>query len=410
MSTSSDDELVPEVKPATLKISTYVTGICLLLIVVILWTASNFITQNLFVDGGYQKPFLVTYTNTASFAFYLLPFFLRRYWRKTYGRKSSPEEVYQSLTQDANEIDDATVPALGIKNSDDAPFTIKETAKLAFMFCFLWFGANWALNVALGYTSVASATILSSMSGFFTLGIGRLFRVETLTLVKICAVLTSFIGVTLVSLSDSHSEQQPGAGLAPVESQMITSMPVLGDFLAILSAILYAVYVIFLKVQIRDESRIDMQLFFGFVGFFNIFLCWPMGVVLHLIGLERFELPGTNKAIIIILLNMVITLSSDFLYVLAMLRTTPLVVTVGLSLTIPLAVIGDFLLGKSAATMVVLGALLVLAAFIIIGLEDSKTDGGKDLISDHMTDDIHRQQAQLRLEEEVPLQSEREEL
>ncbi len=36
---------------------------------------------------------------------------------------------------------------------------------------------------------------------------------------------------------------------------------------------------------------------------------------------------------------MAITLSSDYIYVIAMLKTTPLVVTVGLSLTMPLAVL-----------------------------------------------------------------------
>lgn len=43
--------------------------------------------------------------------------------------------------------------------------TPEETAKLAAYFCFLWFAANWTLNAALAYTSVASATVLSSMSG-----------------------------------------------------------------------------------------------------------------------------------------------------------------------------------------------------------------------------------------------------
>lgn len=91
------------------------------------------------------------------------------------------------------------------------PLTTSETAKLAGWFCLLWFIANWALALALRYTTVASATILSSMSGmslfaaalpnitlsvalfglgFFTLAVGRLFRVETLTLVKIFAVCT----------------------------------------------------------------------------------------------------------------------------------------------------------------------------------------------------------------------------
>lgn len=68
---------------------------------------------------------------------------------------------------------------------------------------------------------------------------------------------------------------------------------------------------------------------------------------------------------------MAITLSSDYLYVLAMLKTTPLVVTVGLSLTIPLAVVGDFLLNRPATVQVVLGSLLVLGSFVAVGLDRS---------------------------------------
>lgn len=49
--------------------------------------------------------------------------------------------------------------------SDLPPLTIRETMKLALIFCFFWFIANWSVNASLNYTSVASATILSSMSG-----------------------------------------------------------------------------------------------------------------------------------------------------------------------------------------------------------------------------------------------------
>ena len=69
---------------------------------------------------------------------------------------------------------------------------------------------------------------------------------------------------------------------------------------------------------------------------------------------------------------MAITLSSDFIYVLAMLKTSPLVVTIGLSLTMPLAVIGDMLLGRAARAQVVIGAALVLAAFGVIGVAEDK--------------------------------------
>ena len=48
--------------------------------------------------------------------------------------------------------------------------TDRETAKLALTFCMLWFIANWTVNASLGYTSVASATILSTTSGMYDVG------------------------------------------------------------------------------------------------------------------------------------------------------------------------------------------------------------------------------------------------
>jgi len=47
----------------------------------------------------------------------------------------------------------------------EAPLTTQETAKLALMFSFFWFIANWSVNASLDFTTVASATVLSSMSG-----------------------------------------------------------------------------------------------------------------------------------------------------------------------------------------------------------------------------------------------------
>jgi hypothetical protein len=69
---------------------------------------------------------------------------------------------------------------------------------------------------------------------------------------------------------------------------------------------------------------------------------------------------------------MLVTFSSDFIYVLAMLKTTPLVVTIGLSLTIPAAVLGDFALGRTATVLGLIGATLVLLAFAVVGFEDGK--------------------------------------
>jgi len=384
----------------------YIIGICLLLVVVFLWTSSNFLTQGLF-DEGYEKPFLITYLSTSTFALYLLPFAIKKALRKGLSGHAAPvtrgREGYQPLATDREIPDALTQPSpitLEYYEGELPPLTTRETAKLAAWFCLLWFVANWTLTASLGYTSVASATVLSSMSGFFTLGFGRLFRVETLTYIKIGAVLTSFGGVVLVSLSDSSTGQSIGSLATRALLHLSSSIaPILGDTLALLSALFYALYITLLKVQIRSESRIDMQLFFGFVGIFNILGTWPIGVVLHLTGIERFELPHTSTAIAAVVINSAITLSSDYIYVIAMLKTTPLVVTVGLSLTMPLAVIGDFIFKKPVKVQVIIGAIIVLCSFVAIGLEDSHNEEESDLIAGRPLEEEGT--SSLRLEDNV---------
>lgn len=88
--------------------------------------------------------------------------------------------------------------------------SIRETANLAIVFCFLWFIANWSQNASLEYTSVASSTILASTSGmqsdfwrqriqligvlgFFTLLVGRTFRVEPFSVIRLGTVITRFV-------------------------------------------------------------------------------------------------------------------------------------------------------------------------------------------------------------------------
>jgi hypothetical protein len=74
--------------------------------------------------------------------------------------------------------------------------------------------------------------------------------------------------------------------------------------------------------------------------------------------------------------QMMITLSSDYLYVLAMLKTTPLVVTLGISLTIPLALLGDYFLTIQPTVQALLGACLVLASFVAVGVKGYEAERG----------------------------------
>ncbi|KAG8889093.1 hypothetical protein FRB98_005843 [Tulasnella sp. 332] len=82
-------------------------------------------------------------------------------------------------------------------------------------------------------------------------------------------------------------------------------------------------------------------------------------------------------------IQVLLTLSSDYMYPLAMLKTTPLVVTVGISMTIPCAVIGDWtILGVTASGQKLIGATLVVASFIGLGIEGARSGKHHGLQSD----------------------------
>ncbi|WVQ93489.1 hypothetical protein IAU59_000563 [Kwoniella sp. CBS 9459] len=414
---------------AQANLSRYLIGISLLLGVVLLWTASNFITAGLETgDHSYNKPFLITYFNTASFTVYLLPTLWRTY--RPSSRRShalhvqyhSPSSGYlplpteqprhsrrsesspRSTTRSSSASPRAARLSLESAHDAERPYnlpndndyepeeisvlprlSVRETAEVAAWWSVVWFIANWAVNASLAWTSVASVTILSSTSGFFTLALGRICGVETLTRTKVLAVVASFIGVLLVTKSDNSLSPS----VVIPDEPALPSHPIFGDFLALLSAAFYAVYVILLKVRVVDEERADMQLMLGFAGLFNTIALIPVFPILHYTGWETFELPPTKEAWIICLVNFCITLSSDYLYVLAMLKTTPMLVTIGLSLTIPLALLGSlFVPSASSADAItllsLLGAGLVFAGFAMLGWQgyEENKHVERDLVRD----------------------------
>lgn len=188
-----------------------------------------------------------------------------------------------------------------------------QTARLAAQFCMLWFLANYFAISCLQFTTVGSATILTSTSGVWTLIFGALIRVERFTLRKALGVLASVIGVVLISRVDLSSSSNTPDGIPsdggddPYSSKTPAEIA-LGDAMAALSAIVYGIYTIVMKKQVGDESRVNMQLFFGLVGLFNVFLLWPGFILLHVLDIERFSLPTENRIWVIILVRTPITL------------------------------------------------------------------------------------------------------
>lgn len=340
----------------------------------------------------------MTYLNTGTFSIYIIPSGYR--WLcnalSKNGSSSKPvkavsesESENEGLLSPSNsehslvdlEESGARVEGLNKEMGQQGDkFTVYETAKLASQFCILWYLANLCSNASLSYTSVGSSTLLTSTSSFFTLIVGSIFGVEKINVKKLGALAVSIVGIALInreeSVSTSHSVD---GGNGPEGGYPLQW---LGNVLALASALLYGVYTTLLKVRVgEDEERINMFYFFGFVGVFNVVLLWPVIILFDKIGIEKFALPPTGHVWMIVLVNASSTVISDFCWALAMLLTSPLVVTVGLSATIPLALAGDMVIkGHYGTWLYYTGAALMCFAFFVI----NKQENAEHLEEEHL--------------------------
>jgi len=267
-----------------------------------------------------------------------------------------------------------------------------STARLSFYFCVLWFLANYFALSCLQYTTVASTTILSSTSSVWTLLIGAITRTEKFTWRKLIGVVASLVGVFLISqvdMSTSSPEPDPNTkrdgGLGESFPDKSPAELAFGDAMAAFSALVYGIYTITLKratsAAAAEGKSLNMPLFFGLVGLINTVLLLPMFPILSVSNIEPFQLPPSRRVWTILLVNSVSSLLSDICWAYAMVLTSPLVVTVGLSLTIPLSLVGELIVqGRSESIIYWIGAIIVVCSFVFVDREEVKEghDGGNN--------------------------------
>lgn len=278
------------------------------------------------------------------------------------------------LLSEPHEPMSTTLKTYSVGETSADQLSIFETAKLGAEFCGLWFLANWWIAMSLEYTTVASSTILTSTSSVFTLVFGVFFGVEKFTWRKLIGILASLSGIMIVSSVDISGTSGDDEHRGDFPSKSANEL-ILGNALALLSALTYGIYTVFMKKRIDDESKVSMPLFFGFVGLINVLVLWPGFFILHWTGIETFELPSDTRVTSIITTNCLASLIADMCWAYAVLLTTPLVVTVGLSLTIPLSLVGQVVLNSQTATAPYwIGAVIVVGSFIFINHEEKKEE------------------------------------
>ncbi|KAJ1510105.1 hypothetical protein HMI56_006491 [Coelomomyces lativittatus] len=328
----------------------YFLGLLCLTAVIFLWVGAGFLTRHLYANYEFQKPFFITYLNTSSFIFFLLPEFLRSKFQKRNQENelnSSISDTSESSALIENAVNDTMMPH-ELKKELLPEFTFFETAQLSFQFCFQWFLANYLTNLSLRYTSVSSSTILTATSGPFTLLLSHTTASTSPSLWQYPAVLLTFTGVLMVAYND----------------QSVTESTYLGDAFALAGALGYAVYATWLP-RALSRKKIKMFLFLGLLGMLNVVCLWPFGYILHVLKVESVDWPSLHMWQFLCVNTFLGTFLSEFLWLKAILWTSPITVTLALSMTIPLAILGDSVLhSKLVSIWYLLGACMILLGFI----------------------------------------------
>lgn len=354
-------------------------GVFLLLLAISTWIIGLELVNAVLKGDEYQKPLFIAVLIGSCFTFNFIPNWARTITSIFRGRPQAMQCDSPLLsTSDLNiaptgslEVSSLNASRNHFESASPQPLSNGEILSLAIQIALIYLGYNVFVLLALQFTSASNQTILGSTTTFFTLFLGVLLKIDKLSLKKLLCVVSSLIGVILINLSESSSHSNDHDKFAP-------KSPVFGNFLALIGALCYALYLLVMKLKCGTGNKTTNEReLFGWVGVMTLILGVPLLLFAHVMEIEKFELPPNKTVLFMIMVNAIFSVISDYVTILAMLLTNPLVTSLALTSGIPITIFIDFLvlqltsLEKSSSSNLFLyafGVICILISVVLINV------------------------------------------
>jgi drug/metabolite transporter (DMT)-like permease len=267
------------------------------------------------------------------------------------------------VDKDSDSID-SMIDAKGSKDSSDqwsritnSRWTRKQHIQAAAQIAPVWFLANWTFNASLSLTSIASSTVLLSSCSLFAFAFAVITNDEIFHPVKLAGVLIGICGTGLITLHDYHRD----------ECYIGCKNVLLGDLLALTSAIAFGFYAVQIRVLCpRNEQLYSMQRLLGYIGLINTILLSPVAII-EILGNVKMTIVVFELILVRSIFDYVL---SEYLYFRSVILTSATVATLGLALTIPFAFVVDLIMRKPdvLSKWSLAGAFAVISGFLLVNI------------------------------------------
>ena len=301
-----------------------VKGYVCLAIVVAIWTASGYLTQGTFVLYNYQNSIAIPAYSTTVGLILLSPLA----WRKV--------------------------------NRSDLP-----TFTQMFLLGVLWLLGQLLYLLALLYTSMGTVTAVVASSTAFSFLFSVVILKYDFRIVSALSVLVTIAGVTLTACFKAEALQTD-------ENEMIINETVHGIVVGLASAVVSGLFNCLFKKWVKDDKNTGIV--FGSFGIVGIFVGIPVIVISHYTGIQEFQMPCWEVAVRILADALMCSVVCNYFFSKTFIYLTPVIVSVGLTMTIPIAFIITALVLQthSYPPMAILGVTLIFLAVVAVSYDQAK--------------------------------------